>query len=344
MQKTSIQTQLLSACRNAWSRGLREVAQWSWSIQAHTASLPRGVIVWYSRLELILPACTLLLVLMLIRASFGRSFEWHWPENVGYSVPAPVAFVLWLSTWDGGQPPRGALHRGLVPLVYILIAWAALAAAYPPWQAYRIWSAAAAVLAALVMETGVASLYLAALREPRTACLAAFLGGSLYIYRALFESVWELLKPATIWIMEFAAVLLQFDLTLEPMPPDMVKIGVHGLEVLLAPPCSGMDGVTLFCCLLSIFLLLEWRSVRHVSLLLVFLTGIAFVFLCNALRILLLIAIGSIGASFPVGTTGHVLLDVMFAMFHENVGWVIYTLVFCAYASWIRRDFAGESL
>lgn len=302
---------------------------------------PEGI-AWYHRLELVTPAYTLLLLLLLIRAYFGRYVEWHWPENVGYSIPIPVAFVLWLSTWDDGKPPRGSLHRMLVPLVYSLISLAVLAAAYPPWQPIRVWTAAIAVLATLVMETGIVRPVRAVLAEPRSACLAAFLGGSLYIYDTLFENVWEYMRSATISVMQLGAAILQIDLTVKLTPPDVV-IGMRGFEVLLAPPCSGMDGITLFCCLMSIFILLEWKSIRHISLLLIFLGGIGIVFLCNAMRILLLIAIGSIGAGSPVGTPAHMLLDVMFAMFHDNVGWLLYTIVFCVYVSWIYRGLARES-
>ncbi|MCZ2343637.1 MAG: exosortase/archaeosortase family protein [Bacteroidales bacterium] len=305
------------------------------------ALIPREVIAWYYRLELVVPAYILLFVLLFIRDSFAHH-GWRWPVNVGYSIPVPVAFMLWVSTWDGGNPPRGKLHRILVPLVYILIAFAALCAGYPYWQPYRHWATASAVLATLVLETGVVRLVRAVLIEPRTACLATFLGSSLYIYDTLFESGWEVLKSATISMMQLAAAILQIDLTVVPRPPDMV-IGMRGFEVLLAPPCSGMDGITLFCCLLSIFILLEWKSVRRISLLLVFLAGILIVFLCNAMRILLLVAIGSIGASSPVGTPAHALLDVMFAMFHDNVGWLLYTIVFCVYAGWIYRGLARES-
>lgn len=128
-------------------------------------------IAWYCRLELVIPAYTLLLLLLAIRAYFGRSIEWHWPENVGYSTPIPVAFVLWVSTWDGGKPPRGSLHRILVPFIYILVSLAALAAAYPPWQSIRIWTAAVAVLATLVMETGVVRLIRAVLAQGDCAML-----------------------------------------------------------------------------------------------------------------------------------------------------------------------------
>ncbi len=94
-----------------------------------------------------------------------------------------------------------------------------------------------------------------------------------------------------------------------------IKLLDFGASV--SAPCSGIEGISLFILLFSIFVIYHRRTVNKEKVLFLYIVGIASVILLNILRIALLFWIG--GVFSPALATG---------IFHSNLGWIMYSVYF----------------
>jgi exosortase E/protease (VPEID-CTERM system) len=127
---------------------------------------------------------------------------------------------------------------------------------------------------------------------------------------------WSLWKPATNLTFRVVYLLLQ------PFQPAVVAdsanmvIGTRQFQVEIAPSCSGLEGAGLMLIFGILWLWLFRRQCRFPQALLVIPVGISALWLLNAVRITMLILIGSAGAA-----------DIALKGFHSQAGWIAFNAV-----------------
>jgi exosortase E/protease (VPEID-CTERM system) len=145
--------------------------------------------------------------------------------------------------------------------------------------------------------------------------LAAALGCAVLVLVAaqLSLATWDLLSPAT---LRFAAALLavyESDIVLNVAQREL---GVGSFSVIVAPICSGYEGIGLVTAFLGIYLWTFRDQLRFPNALAMLPIGIAAIWLLNALRISALISIGA-----------HLSPDVAIDGFHSQAGAIAFLAV-----------------
>ncbi len=113
--------------------------------------------------------------------------------------------------------------------------------------------------------------------------------------------------------------------------PASKLLGTPSFQVIIAPQCSGLEGIGLILAFSACWLWLFRRECRFPHALILVPAGVVTIFLLNAVRIATLILIGNAGA--PQIATGG---------FHSQAGWIAFNAVafgFCVAAThvpWIR--------
>ena len=114
--------------------------------------------------------------------------------------------------------------------------------------------------------------------------------------------------------------------------PATKLLGTPSFQVIIAPQCSGFEGIGLILAFSACWLWLFRRECRFPHALILIPAGVATIFLLNAVRIAALILIGNAGA--PQIAVGG---------FHSQAGWIAFNAVafgFCVAATrvpWIRN-------
>ena len=98
--------------------------------------------------------------------------------------------------------------------------------------------------------------------------------------------------------------------------PERFVLGTASFQVEISYACSGIEGITLITIFLSIYLWLFRKQLRFPQAFWLFPLGIILIWLSNALRIAMLIAIG---ASFSP--------NIALQGFHAQAGWIAFTLI-----------------
>jgi exosortase/archaeosortase family protein len=297
----------------------------------HPAVLP-----WLRRLAVVTPALFVLAFIMLIRFYFGR-YGVHMPPQITFASLIPVAFVLWLKIWDEGKPPRAipSVTIGLIAFPVFMIA--GIATAYPLWTHYRAFTTFAAIMMAIILYTGVKRPLQAVRAEPVAAILSILLGAILYIHGFLHETFWSVLCEATANVIAALTKLAGFPIGIKPTDENVIYLSTDTYSLMLAPPCSGMDGMAIFFGLLTVVFLMDWRMFKGFPFARLYVAGFFLMFLINALRILVLFSIGAMGAHPNAPEWMKPFKDAMFAMFHDHVGWTVYVLTFAIFVTPLYR-------
>jgi exosortase/archaeosortase family protein len=252
---------------------------------------------WLARLTIVVPSLVVLAIILVVRLIFAERGA-PLPDQALYALPVPLAFLLWLYTWDKGSAP---LHRHsslLTMLTYPMASAAVLVAAYPPWTPYRFAITFASVIATLLAHADIARLCNAIRREPVAAILSLLLASILYLHAIFHELLWSYLCAATANAMMAIASLVSFpaEITTDS-EKSLIYFGTFRYKIMLAPPCSGMDGIALFFALLTVSFLFDWKMFRQFPFLRLYLAGFLMIFLVNTLRITVLFSVGFIGGS-----------------------------------------------
>jgi exosortase E/protease (VPEID-CTERM system) len=177
-------------------------------------------------------------------------------------------------------------------------------------------------------------LWLAALAPlslwPRVARIAAWplLGGcvvGLIAWRlgTAARNLWEPLAQAT-----FALVSALLGLTgaeVVSNPQDM-SIGTATFAVQIAPECSGYEGMGLILVFLAAYVTLFRGYLRFPHVLILFPAGVVLIWLANAVRIALLLVIGSAGAQ-----------EVALGGFHSQAGWLAFNALALGFVALTTR-------
>jgi exosortase E/protease (VPEID-CTERM system) len=133
---------------------------------------------------------------------------------------------------------------------------------------------------------------------------AAWLGGQAA------EAYWKPLAAATFFLAERLLRLAYADVTSDS---SELVLGTPEFSVQIAPQCSGYEGIGLITVFLALYLWLFRGRIRFPHALLLFPIGVLAIWLANAVRIALLVAVGtSFSPTLAVGG------------FHSQAGWLFF--------------------
>ena len=148
--------------------------------------------------------------------------------------------------------------------------------------------------------------------------------GNLWIYSAaaaglacaaapLVRGLWAPTTRSTFWLVKTILSTVVPDLVVQPAT---MRLGTQRFSVIIAPECSGLEGIGLLLIFGVLWLVLFRDELRFPRALLLPPAGMIVLYLANALRIAALVLIGSAGAR-----------DIAVRGFHSQAGWIAFNLV-----------------
>ena len=174
--------------------------------------------------------------------------------------------------------------------------------------------------------TGVASLVLAACAiVPAHVWIDIFrstgdawvygLGGALVACTLgiLAQKLWV---PLSHWTLSVVEMMLRPFVSVLLVDPSTMTIGTPKFQVVIAPECSGYEGMGLMLAFTSAWLWFFRRQWRFPQALLLLPAGVALIWIANAARIAALLLIGNAGAE-RIAAGG----------FHSQAGWIAFNVV-----------------
>src|SRR5262245_9528564 len=182
-----------------------------------------------------------------------------------------------------------------------------------------LWSAAwcltgAATLASWALAVYPHERWRAALIERRVLIAWSIAAGTtVWTAGLLTEAPWPPLARYTFAIVRWVLSGLYADVISDP---DALRVGTPAFRVIIAPECSGYEGVGLIVAFLAIYLFLFRKDLRFPAALLLLPLGAITIWILNAVRIIALVVIGTSG--WPHIAAGG---------FHSQAGWLIFNAV-----------------
>jgi exosortase E/protease (VPEID-CTERM system) len=269
-------------------------------------------------------------------------------EALRMAVPVVLGAVAagWLLGRDAGPRVREAVPepppwRPFPALAVQPVAFAATAAyahrllgpgATPaPLGALATWLAGAAATALLAIASAAPLGWTAreVVRRWRTPLVALALGVLAWRAAAAAEGLWGVLSGGT---LRAVAALLRWTAGRVTLDPADGLIGLDGFEVLVAPICSGVDGLGLVLLFQATWISMARTRLRPWRALLLLPLGAVAALGANVLRITLLIL---------VGASGHE--DLALGGFHSKLGWLLFaglalgSVALAERVRWLRR-------
>jgi exosortase E/protease (VPEID-CTERM system) len=161
------------------------------------------------------------------------------------------------------------------------------------------------------------------LRHRTVLLCSVVLGTATWAGGFLAERLWRPLAQGT-----FAIVGATLGLFSSHVSADAARlaIGTPAFRVTIAPECSGYEGMGLIAAFLGIYLWVARRELRFPGALLLLPAGVALIWILNAVRLVLLIAIGSAGYR-AIAAGG----------FHSQAGWITFNAVGLAIVWLVQR-------
>jgi exosortase E/protease (VPEID-CTERM system) len=129
----------------------------------------------------------------------------------------------------------------------------------------------------------------------------------------LTDAFWVPLSRSTFWVVRGLLGLVTADCVCDPLE---CVIGTPTFAVRISPECSGYEGIGLVWVFVVVYLWSDRHELRFPAALLLLPAATAVIWLANALRIAVLIALGT-RVSAPVALGG----------FHSQAGWLAFTLI-----------------
>jgi exosortase E/protease (VPEID-CTERM system) len=165
-------------------------------------------------------------------------------------------------------------------------------------------------------------------RRLASRCKFVFLGGLAVGIAAgvagwRTDRLWHPLSVGTLWIVH---QLLQLTGTTLVYDPSIFSVGTSAFHVEIEPACSGYEGIGLVWVFLTVYLWLYRDGLRFPHVLLLFPIGTLLVWLLNAVRIFLLIVIGT-WISPELADGG----------FHSQAGWLAFVALALALVAVAHR-------
>jgi exosortase E/protease (VPEID-CTERM system) len=207
----------------------------------------------------------------------------------------------------------------------------------PPVGAAAFVAWAACAFATVILAAGIAApagaLASLALRHLRVPLFAVAIGLLSWRAVAAAEGLWGTLQGAT--LLAVAALLQLVSPDVVVIPAESV-IGLAGFEVVVAPECSGVDGLGLVLVFQAVWLSLARSRVRlGPALLLLVPAGALAALAANVARIAALILLGAAGRE-----------DLAMGAFHSKLGWLLFigialaSVTVAEHAPFLRRKTA----
>ncbi len=213
----------------------------------------------------------------------------------------------------------------------------AFASAWQFFAAKPVVSLAPDLLGAACIALGVIALAFLLLALAPSAMLAelgaaggenwVFAGGAAVLTSGIGLVIQRLWSPATVLTFAIVKWLLLFLPGEIVANPAAAEIGTQKFSVMIAKQCSGLEGIGLFLVFGAIGLIVFRTDFRFPRALLLMPLGIVTVYLFNAVRIALLIAIGNAGYK-----------DVAAGGFHSQAGWISFNVVSLGLFAWARAS------
>lgn len=148
--------------------------------------------------------------------------------------------------------------------------------------------------------------------------------GALWLYSAtaaslacasipLVRQLWEPAARSTFWLVKTILSTVVSDLIVKPAT---MQLGTRRFSVIIAPSCSGLEGLGLLLIFGVFWLILFRDELRFPRAFLLLPAGMITLYLANAFRIAALVLIGDAGAR-----------DIAQRGFHSQAGWIAFNLV-----------------
>ena len=153
---------------------------------------------------------------------------------------------------------------------------------------------------------------------------AVGLGVLAWLSGFLGEALWRTAAGYTFALASAALRLVYDDVVSRP---ERLVLGTRGFRVNIAPTCSGLEGVGLLLAFLGIYLWVFRRELRFPAALVLLPIGAVSIWLLNALRIVVLIVIGSSGWR-----------EIALGGFHSQAGWLTFNLVALGFVALVNRS------
>jgi len=161
-------------------------------------------------------------------------------------------------------------------------------------------------------------------REARLpAIYAALTASGACLFGTVSHSLW---RPTAALTFGLVQTLLRPFIAGLVANPVSLTIGTHVFSVIIAPECSGLEGVALMVIVAVIWLWIFRDEYRFPQALLLIPAGVFLVWVLNVLRIAALILIGNAGA--PGIAAGG---------FHSQAGWIAFNLAALCFYLTLRR-------
>lgn len=186
-----------------------------------------------------------------------------------------------------------------------------------PWLLVLAWVAGAAVLLMLALAclAPLPAWRQVFVRERRTLLLAVAVGALIWLFAHESQQIWGPLAEMTFRVSGWMLHAIYPSAEIVADLPNRT-LGTRAFRVNIAPACSGYEGIGLIVGFLGLYLAIFRRELRFPRALLLLPLGVVAIWLLNALRIALLIAIGSEWSK-----------DVALGGFHSQAGWIVFTVV-----------------
>ncbi|HEY4088205.1 MAG TPA: exosortase E/protease, VPEID-CTERM system [Bryobacteraceae bacterium] len=136
--------------------------------------------------------------------------------------------------------------------------------------------------------------------------------GAVILGQGLVQRLWLPLSKITFQIVQ----ILARPITTLDVYPDRLALGKGAFGIIIAPECSGLEGILLLLLVGGLWLILFRKECRFPQALLLLPVGAVILFFLNAVRITALILIGVAGAE-----------DIAVKGFHSQAGWISFNFV-----------------
>lgn len=150
------------------------------------------------------------------------------------------------------------------------------------------------------------------------------LGVTAFLCALFAGDQWKTLSRVTLRLVVFLLTRLFPDAFFEP---DKFLVGTPAFSVKVAPVCSGYEGMGLIGALLAVYLWAFRSDLRFPRALVLLPLGMGLIWLANAFRIAILVAIGTLG--YP---------EIALGGFHSLAGWVFFLLIGLGLVALSRRS------
>jgi exosortase E/protease (VPEID-CTERM system) len=194
------------------------------------------------------------------------------------------------------------------------------------WVLFVAWvMAGLATLTLWAMAVLPVDLWLVMIRRSAVSLIVGpALGVTAHMVGRLARAQWEPLSRATLLLVN-SLLSLVFSDTI--CLPDQTIVGTPSFQVSISAQCSGYEGVGLIGAFVSITLWMFRRDFRFPRAFALLPLAMTLIWLANALRIALLVAIGTWG--YPELAAGA---------FHSLAGWFFFLLIGLGVIGWARRS------